>query len=178
MLWYLFLVTLKVIFYPKQIVHKCNIHRVSSHLCFTSYLWEVWSILLMKLISELKWSGGWSTGTIGWFITSEGSVPGRVAAMNAKRLVPLPFREPFAWLTRNTVTRVGRSRIDPAVLTLHAAGVGLIGRPAVFSGRYNKCHSLQLQNHGNTHTYKHNYADLVMGNDHGFQGTVCCPWQE
>ena len=34
-----------------------------------------------------------------------------------------------------------------AVLILYAAGVGLIGRPAVISGRYNKYHSLQLQNH-------------------------------
>ena len=33
------------------------------------------------------------------------------------------------------------------MLILHAVGVGLIGRPAIISGRHNKCHSLQLQNH-------------------------------
>ena len=31
--------------------------------------------------------------------------------------------------------------------SVHAAGAGLIGRPAVISSRYNKFHSLQLQNH-------------------------------
>ena len=49
--------------------------------------------------------------------------------------------------TRNTVIRLGWSRIGLAVLILHATGAGLIGRLAVISGRYNKCHSLQLQNH-------------------------------
>ena len=72
------------------------------------------------------------------------------------------------------------------MLNLHAAGVGLIGRPAVISGRYNKCHSLQLQNHyahfpplHHTHIHaKHNRAEPVMGNGYGFRGIVCWPWQE
>ena len=33
------------------------------------------------------------------------------------------------------------------MLIPHAAGVGLIGRSLVINGRYNKCHSLQLQKH-------------------------------
>ena len=94
----------------------------------------------------------------------------------------LVYREPFSWLTsvgtnRNTVIRLGWSRIGPAVLILHAAGVGLTDRPAVISGRYNKYHSLQLQNyyahfpplqHAHIHV-KHNYAELVMGMIMGFE---------
>ena len=87
------------------------------------------------------------------------------------------------------VIRLGWSRIGLAVLILHTADVGLIGRPAVNSGRHNKCHSPLLQNHyaqlpppqhkhTHTHTYKHNYLELVMGNDHEFRGIVCRPWQE
>ena len=107
------------------------------------------------------------------------------------RLDTLVYWEPFSWLTsvgttRNTVIRLGWSRIGLAVLNLHAAGVGLIGRPAVISGRYNKCHSLQLQNHyahfpplHHTHIHaKHNRAEPVMGNGYGFRGIVCWPWQE
>ena len=68
------------------------------------------------------------------------------------RLDTLVYWESFSWLTsvgttRNTVSRLGWSRIGLAVLILHAAGAGLIGRPIVISGRYNKCHSLQQQNH-------------------------------
>ena len=105
------------------------------------------------------------------------------------RLDTLVYWEPFSWLTsvgttRNTVIRLGWSRIGLAVLNLH--GVGLIGRPAVISGRYNKCHSLQLQNHyahfpplHHTHIHaKHNRAEPVMGNGYGFRGIVCWPWQE
>ena len=103
----------------------------------------------------------------------------------------LVYWESFSWLTsvgttRNTVNRLGWCRIGLAVLILNAAGAGLIGRPAVISGRYNKCHSLQLQNHyahfpplQHTHIHaRHSYAELVMGNDHGFRGIVCWPWQE
>ena len=147
---------------------------------------------------ELKWSGGWSTGTVGWLSASErGHDLEGWPAMNTKCLVPLPFLpdlilwESFSWLTsvgttRNTVNRLGWSRIGLAVLILNAAGAGLIGRPAVISGRYNKWHSLQLQNHyvhfpplQHTHIHaRHSYAELVVGNDHGFRGIVCWPWQE
>ena len=82
----------------------------------------------------------------------------------------------LSWLTsvgttRNTVIRLGWSRIGLAVLILHAAGVGLIGRPAVISGRYNKCHSLQLKNHYAhfpplQHTHIHAKTQLC-GTGHG-----------
>ena len=49
--------------------------------------------------------------------------------------------------TRNTVIKLGWSRIGLAVIVLQAAGIGLIGRPVVISGLYDKCRSLQLQNH-------------------------------
>ena len=91
------------------------------------------------------------------------------------RLDTLVFWESFSWLTsvgttRNTVNRLGWSRIGLAVLILNAAGAGLIGRPAVISGRYNKCHSLQLQNHyahfpplQHTHIHaRHSYAELGL----------------
>ena len=107
------------------------------------------------------------------------------------RLDTLVYWESFSWLTsvgttRNTVNRLGWSRIGLAVLILNAAGAGLIGRPAVISGRYNKCHSLQLQSHYAhfpplQHTRIHarqSYAELVVGNDHGIRGIVCWPWQE
>ena len=107
------------------------------------------------------------------------------------RLDSLVYWESFSWLTsvgttRNTIIRLGWSRIGLAVLILHAVGAGLIGRPAVISSCYNKCHSLQLQDHyahfpplQYTHIHeKLNYAELVMGNDHGFRGIVYWPWQE
>ena len=89
----------------------------------------------------------------------------------------LVYGELFSWLTnvgttRNTVIRLGWSRIGLAVLTLHAAGAGLIGRPAVISGRYNKCHSLQLQNHYAhfpplQHTHTHSFKTQLCGTGHG-----------
>ena len=105
----------------------------------------------------------WLEHRHGWLVKPQwaGSVLGRVTRYEYQvlgstsipaRLDTLVYWEPFSWLTsvgttRNTVIRLGWSRIGLAVLNLHAAGVGLIGRPAVISGRYNKCHSLQLQNH-------------------------------
>ena len=105
----------------------------------------------------------WLEHRHGWLVKPQwaGSVLGRVTCDEYQvlgstsipaRLDTLVYWEPFSWLTsvgttRNTVIRLGWSRIRLAVLILHAAGVGLIGRPAVISGRYNKCHSLQLQNH-------------------------------
>ena len=63
------------------------------------------------------------------------------------RLDTMVYGEPFSWLTsvgttRNTVIRLGWSRIGLAVLMLDAAGVGLTGRVVgtVIGGRYNKCH--------------------------------------
>ena len=144
----------------------------------------------------------WLEHRHGWLVKHQwvGSVLGRVTRDEYQvlgstsipaRLDTLVFWESFSWLTsvgttRNTVIRLGWSRIGLAVLILHAAVAGLIGRPPVISGRYNKCHSLQLQNHyahfpplQHTHIHaKHNYAELVMGNDHGFRGIICWPWQE
>ena len=148
---------------------------------------------------ELKWSGGWSTGTVDWLSTSErGQYLDGCPAMNTKCLVPLPFLpdlilywEPFSWFTsvgttRNTVIRLGWSRMGLAVLILHAAGVGLTDMPAVISGRYNRYHSLQLQNYyahfpplQHTHTFMQvRLCGTGHGNDHGFRCIVCWPWQE
>ena len=112
------------------------------------------------LWAQVEW---WLEHRHSWLVKPQwaGSVLGRVTRYEYQvlgstsipaRLDTLVYWEPFSWLTsvgttRNTVIRLGWSRIGLAVLNLHAAGVGLIGRPAVISGRYNKCHSLQLQNH-------------------------------
>ena len=149
--------------------------------------------------AQVEW---WLEHRHGWLVKPQwaGLVLGRVTRYEYQvlgstsipaRLDTLVYWEPFSWLTsvgttRNTVIRLGWSRIGLAVLNLHAAGVGLIGRPAVISGRYNKCHSLQLQNHyahfpplHHTHIHaKHNRAEPVMGNGYGFRGIVCWPWQE
>ena len=59
----------------------------------------VWHILIRRISEyfwwrncELKWSGGWSTGTVGWLSASErGHDLEGWPAMNTKCLVPLPF---------------------------------------------------------------------------------------
>ena len=92
----------------------------------------------------------WAGSILGWVSRDEYQVLGSTSI--PARLDTLVYWEPFSWLTsvgttRNTVIRLGWSRIGLAVLILHAAGVDLIDRPVVISGRYNKYHSLQLQNH-------------------------------
>ena len=87
---------------------------------------------------------------LGWVSYDEYQVLGSTSI--PARLDTLVYWESFSWLTsvgttRNTVIRLGWSRIGLTVLILHAAGVGLTDRPAVISGRYNKYHSLQLQNY-------------------------------
>ena len=107
------------------------------------------------------------------------------------RLDTLVYWEPFSWLTsvgttRNTVIRLGWSRIGLAVLILHAAGVGLTYRPAVISGRYNKYHSLQLQNyyaHFPPLQHTHIHANTTMRHwswewSWVSRHIVCWPWQE
>ena len=162
-------------------------------------LMHVCRTLSNKMWAQVEW---WLEHRHGWLVKPQwaGSVLGRVTRYEYQvlgstsipaRLDTLVYWEPFSWLTsvgttRNTVIRLGWGRIGLAVLNLHAAGVGLIGRPAVISGRYNKCHSLQLQNHyahfpplHHTHIHaKHNRAEPVMGNGYGFRGIVCRPWQE
>ena len=122
----------------------------------------------------------WAGSVLGWVTRDEYQVLGSTSI--PARLDTLDYWESFSWLTsvgttRNTVIRLGWSRIGLAVLILHAAGAGLIGRPVVISGRYNKWHSLQLQNlyvhfsplqHTHIHA-KHSYAGLVVGSDHGFE---------
>ena len=53
--------------------------------------------------SELKYSGGWSTGTVGWLSPSEqGQYLEGWPAMNTKCLVPLPFLpDLILWSTEN-----------------------------------------------------------------------------
>ena len=142
----------------------------------------------------MKW---WLEHRHGWLVKRQwaGSVNGKVTRDEYQvlgstsipaRLDTLVYWESFSWLTsvgttRNTVIGLRWGRIWLAVLILHAMGAGLIGRPAVISGRYYKCHSLHPQNHyahspplQHTPTHaKHNYVELVMGNDHGFRGIVC-----
>ena len=91
----------------------------------------------------------WAGSVLGWVTRNEYQVLG-FTSIPAK-LDTLVYWESSSWLTsvgtiRNTIIRIGWSRIGLAGLILHAAGAGLISRPAVIRGRYNKCHSLQLQN--------------------------------
>ena len=139
--------------------------------------------------AQVEW---WLEHRHGWLVKPQwaGSLLGRMTRDEYQvlgstcilaRLDTLVFWEPFSWLTsvgttRNTVIRLGWSRIVLAVLILHAAGVGLIGRPAIISGRCNKCNSLQLQNHyahfpplQHTHTFMQNTTvwnqswEMIMG---------------
>ena len=87
----------------------------------------------------------WAGSVLGWVTRDEYQVLG--SKSTPARLDTLVYWELFSWLTsvgttRNTVIRLGWSRIGLAVLILHAAGAGLIGRPVAISGRYNKYHSL------------------------------------
>ena len=117
---------------------------------------------------------------LGWVSRDEYQVLGSTSI--PARLDTLVYWELFSWLTsvgttRNTVIRLGWSRIGLAVLILHAAGVGLTDRPAVISGRYNKIplttatEPLRTLSATTTHTHscKPNYAELVMGTIMGFE---------
>ena len=121
----------------------------------------------------------WAGTTLGWVTRDKYQVLGYTSI--PARLDNLVYWEPFSWLTsvgnsRNTVIRLGWRRNELAVLILHATCVGLIGRPAVISGRYNKCHSIQVQNHyahfpqlQHTHTFMQNTTmwnwswEMIMG---------------
>ena len=112
----------------------------------------------------------WAGSILGWVSRDEYQVLGSTSI--PARLDTLVYWEPFSWLTsvgttRNTVIRLGWSRIGLAVLILHAAGVGLTDRPAVISGRYYKYHSLQLQNyyaHLPPLQHTHIHANTTMRN--------------
>ena len=71
---------------------------------FIRILWICqWHSVCNVHSSELKWSGGWSTGTVGWLSTSErGQDLEGWPAMNTKCLVPLPFLpDLILWSTDN-----------------------------------------------------------------------------
>ena len=75
-------------------VHECQLYAVIVHIYTTECIY---------VSSELKWSGGWSTGTVGWLSPSEQGqyLEGR-PAMNTKCLVPLPFLpDLIIWSTEN-----------------------------------------------------------------------------
>ena len=132
--------------------------------------------------AQVEW---WLDHRHGWLVKRQwaGSVLGRVTCNEYQvlgsssipaRLDTLVYWEPFSWLT--SVTACG---------ILHA-GVGLIGRPAVISGRYNKCphYSYRTTTHAFRHCNTHMHASTTMRNwswerkDHRFQGIVCWPWQK
>ena len=130
----------------------------------------------------------WAGSILGWVSRDEYQVLG--STFIPARFDTLVYWEPFSWLTsvgttRNTVIRLGWSRIGLAVLILHAAGVGLTDRPAVISGRYNEYHSvttatelLRTLSATATHTFMQTQLCRTgHGNDHGFRGIVCWPWQ-
>ena len=110
----------------------------------------------------------WAGSILGWVSRDEYQVLGSTSI--PATLDTLVYWELFSWLTsvgttRNSVIRLGWSRIGLAVLILHAAG--LTDRPAVISGRYNKYHSLQLQDyyaHFPPLQYTHIHANTTMRN--------------
>ena len=130
-------------YFQQDFINTLNMEIVQ--LCDRSY-WEIISCC------ELKWSAGWSTGTVGWCTSERGQYvegcPRDEYQVFGSCQTWLVYWEPFSWLTsvgttRNTV--VVWIRIGLVVQILHAAGVGPIGRPAVISGRYNKCHSWYIR---------------------------------
>ena len=126
-------------------------------------MWNLYLVLqsiLLYLWAQVEWwlehrhgwlvKRQWAGSILGWASCDEYQVPGTTS--NPARFDTLVCWELFPWLTsigttRNTEIRLGWSRIGLAVLILHAAGVCLTDSPAVISGRYNKYHSLQLQNY-------------------------------
>ena len=153
-------------------------------------LYQVWAQVEWWFEHRHGWliKHQWAGSVLGWVTRDEYQVLGSTSI--PARLDTLVYWESFSWLTsvgttRNTVIRRGWSRVGLAVLILHAAGAGLIGRPAVISGRNNKWHSLQLQNHyahfpplEHTHIHAKHRALRGTGNDRGFRGIVCWRWQE
>ena len=127
----------------------------------------------------------WAGSILGWVSRDEYQVLGSTSI--PPRLDTLVHWESFSWLTsvgttRNTVIRLGWSRIGLAVLILHAVGVGRTDRPAVISGRYNKYPSLQLQNyyaHFPPLQHTHIHANTTMQNRHCMLAVaegILCDW--
>ena len=180
--------SIAIVFLSIEVRIRHNLRRYIDGSAILFWLWaqvEWWLEHRHGWLVKRQWARSW----LGRVTRDEYQVLGSTSI--PARLDTLVYWESFSWLTsvgttRNTVNRLGWSRIGLAVLILNAAGAGLIGRPAVISGRYNKCHSLQLQSHyahfpplQHTRIHaRHSYAELVVGNDHGFRGIVCWPWQE
>ena len=127
---------------------------------------EWWWELRHGWLVKRQWARSW----LGRVTRDEYQVLGSTSI--PARLDTLVFWESFSWLTsvgttRNTVNRLGWSRIGLAVLILNAAGAGLIGRPAVISGRYNKCHSLPLRTLSATATHTHSCKTQLRGTGRG-----------
>ena len=130
----------------------------------------------------------WAGSILGWVSRDEYQVLGSTSI--PARLDTLVYWEPFSWLTsvgttRNTVIRLGWSRIGLAVLILHAAGVGLTdGLQSSVVAIINTTHysyrtTTHTFRHCNTHTFMQTQlCGTGHGNDHGFRGIVCWPWQE
>ena len=144
---------------------------------------EMWILITNVLRARAEWwlehrhgwlvKRQWAGSILGWVSHDEYQVLGSTSI--PARLDTLVYWELFSWLTSvgttwNKVIGLGWSRIGLAVLILHAAGVGLTDRSAVISGRYNKYHSLQLQNtmhtfrHCNCNTHTHIHATTTMRN--------------
>ena len=112
----------------------------------------------------------WAGSVLGWVTRDEYQVLGSTSI--PARLDTLDYWESFSWLTSVGTTRNTVIRLGLAVLILHATGAGLIGRPVVISGRYNKWHSLQLHNHYAhfpplQHTHTHSCKTQLCGTGRG-----------
>ena len=171
--------TIKHLFYAiSSFVHLlCNFKLCAS---FHSHQWNQTGVTVRKRPIQVEWwlehghgwlvKRQWAGPLLGWVSRDEYQVLGSTSI--PARLDTLVYWEPFSWLTsvgttRNTVIRLWWSRIGLAVLILHAAGVGLRDRPAVICGRYNKYHSLQLQNyyaHFPPLQHTHIHANTIMRN--------------
>ena len=137
--------------------------------------------LCASLWAQVEW---WLEHRHGWLVKRQcaGSILGWVSRDEYQvlgstsipaRLDTLVYWELFSWLTivgttRNTVIRLGWSRIGLAVLILHAAGVSLPDRPVVISGRYNKIPLTRatepLRTLSATTTHTHIHANPTMRN--------------
>ena len=118
----------------------------------------------------------WAGSGLGRVIRDEYQVLGSTSI--PARLDTLAYWESFSWLTsvgttRNTVIRLGWSRIGLAVLILHAAGAGLIGRLTVVAitnaTHYSYKTTTHIFRHCNTHTFMQSTSmriwswEMIMG---------------
>ena len=81
---------------------------MNIYMVFLYFVLVVLSTLISEQVNtwadcELKWSGGWSTGTVDWLSANErGQYLDGSPAMNTKCWVPLPFLpDLILWSTEN-----------------------------------------------------------------------------